>query len=370
MILAKGPRPRSALSRLALILLAAGPIAGCQSAPQPAPPTVVAADDHGWQVIERLGDARYRTSTDGWSPAMPPGTLPDGSRVATGTGGRLILARPGEHIAAGPASRFSLPDAGPGAPLEQRAGQLRYRIAGSPSGGLRVVTPFLEIEAAGTVADVTVGSAATEIAVQAGRVRIATPDGLRQIELGAGQSAYAAGTAGDSLAFRRTAGAPLESVEATVLRAMQPRPGVRESRAAVPARSADYAGSRASTSGAAASEAAVPIAKAEAVAIVPAAVSERRAPPTPPPSAGGAAVTDERALGAQPAPLPSLDDAGNRPPPLSEAARNAVARPEPAERAAEKLQPTAFDRLSEGMVQGVPGALSVRHPTVDAQRSF
>ena len=47
---------------------------------------------------------------------------------------------------------------------------------------------------------------------------IATPDGLRQIELGAGQSAYAGGAAADALAFRRTAGAPLEPVEAIRLR--------------------------------------------------------------------------------------------------------------------------------------------------------
>ena len=127
MNLAKGLCLRTALSRVALILIGSGLLAGCQGA-TPGPTPEVLAD--GWRVVERLGDARYLApGASGWSPAIPAATLPSGSRVATGAGGRVILARNGDHVSAGPGSRFSLPPVGPGAILEQHAGWLRYRIA-------------------------------------------------------------------------------------------------------------------------------------------------------------------------------------------------------------------------------------------------
>jgi len=363
MILAKGLRSRSALARLALILTAAGLVAGCQNAGRA---ERTAVPDGGWRVVERLGEARYQPAAGGgWSPAMPASTLADGSRVATGAGGRLIVARPGQHISAGPASRFTLPDAAPGAPLDQRAGWLRYRVAEASPGRLLVVTPFLEIEVASTVFDVTVSTTATEVSVERGRVRIATPDGRRQIELDAGQSAYAGGTHGDSLGFRRTAGAPLEQVAAIVLPAMYPRPGMHEGRSAPAVWRVDYAGSRASTSGAAASEAAVPMAKA---AMATSAAARLRARPQPS-SALSPAMPGEGAIDARPAAERSAEGA-RIVPPLSEAARRAVARQEAGDQAAEELPPTAFDRLSEGMVDGLPGAVRSPNPAVDARRSF
>ena len=368
MVLAKRLRCPSAFSRLAPILIVAGLAAGCQNGEQSAGP---AAPAGGWQVVERLGEARYQAAAGGgWSPAMPASTLADGSRVATGAGGRLIVARPGQHISAGPASQFTLPVAAPAGPLEQRAGWLRYRVADGPAGGLRVVTPYLAIEVFGTVFDVTVSATATEVSVQHGRVKIATPDGQRQIELGAGQSAYAGGVRGESLAFRRTAGAPLEQVEVIVLPAMHPRPGVHEGRAVPAAWRADHAGSRASTSGAAASEAAVPIAKARIAASAAAPPAPPvAAGPAPPPRAPGPAMPGDGASHARP-PLGRSAAGARVMPPLSEAARGALARREARGRAAEALPPTAFDRLSEGMVDGLPGTLKTPHPAVDARRSF
>src|SRR5688500_9017951 len=109
MLIAKRPRPRAALLQRTLVLLGAGLLAGCQGTDQAPPtPAAVAAAAH-WQVVERLGDARWRGADGGiWTPALPSGRLPPGSEVTTGRGGRLIAARAGTHISVGPDSRFSL----------------------------------------------------------------------------------------------------------------------------------------------------------------------------------------------------------------------------------------------------------------------
>ena len=86
---------------------------------------------------------------------------------------------------------------------------------------------------------------------------------LREIELGAGQSAYANGAGGAALAFRRSTAALPEPVESIVLPAMHPRADIREGRPTPFDRDTEFAGSRASSSGAAASEAVVAITKAE-----------------------------------------------------------------------------------------------------------
>jgi len=249
------------ISRLALILIGCGLLAACQSATPSTPPPEVRAE--GWRVVERLGEARYLApAASGWSPAMPASTLPSGSQVATGAGGRVILARAGDHISVGPTSRLSLPAAEAGGVLRQDAGWLRYRLDGTAGHPLMVATPFLEIEVRGTIFDVTVSPLATEVAVERGQVRIATPDGLRQIELEAGQSAYAGGSSG-KLAFRRGPGERMEQVETIVLPAMHPRSEAVEGRPpTAPLMVEATAAHRASTSGAAASQAAVPIATA------------------------------------------------------------------------------------------------------------
>jgi hypothetical protein len=368
MILATGLRSRSACSRLALIPILAGLAAGCQSVERGAP---AAAQVSGWQVVERLGEARYKTDAGGgWSPAMPPSALADGSQVVTGVGGRLIVARAGQHISAGPASRFTLPDTLSGTPLEQRAGSLRYRVTEAAPGRLLVATPFLKIEVASTVFDVTVSATATEVSVQQGRARIATPDGLRQIELGAGQSAYAGGAAQVALAFRATAGAPLAPVEPIVLPAMHPRPGVLEGRAPRSVEPPAYAGSQASSSGTAASSAAVPLAKAE-IATSP---QGRPAPPVLAARQPQSARADRPAssgAGASPQPAMERPASGARVmPPLSEAARTAVERQSAGQPVSEDSLQSAFDRLSEGMLDGVPAVSQPSGSAVDARRAF
>ena len=222
MILAEGARPRAILLRLALIVVGGALLAGCQSAAKTPGPEVRSA---GWRVVERVGEARYLApGVSSWAAALPATALPDGSRVVTGTGGRLILARAKDHVSAGPGSRFSLPGAGPGAGLEQTGGRLRYRLAGPQP--LAITAPALALEARGGVFDVSVGTDATEVAVERGRLRVATADGGRQIELNDGQSARTG--AHGALAFRRAGDRPFEPVERIILPALQPKAAVAE----------------------------------------------------------------------------------------------------------------------------------------------
>jgi hypothetical protein len=342
-------------SRLALILIGCGLLAGCASVWPSEPPPEARAE--GWRVVERLGEARYLApEASGWSPATPATTLPSGSKVTTGAGGRVILARAGDHISVGPTSRLSLPSAEGGGVLRQDAGWLRYRVAETPADPLMVATPFLEIEVRGTVFDVTVGPLATEVAVEHGQVRIATPDGLRQIELEAGQSAYAGGSSG-GLVLRHGPGEPAEQVETIVLPAMQPNSGAIEGRSpAGPLMVEAPAAHRASTSGTAASQAAVPIATATlpvargtAAGAAPQAGAPRggatRAASRSEAERAGAAQgrTEESAADLEPMPaLVPADPAGAQGP----------VRGGP--RAAPPVGP--LDRLTEGMIDAVPAA--------------
>jgi hypothetical protein len=220
MILAKGGCPRAILARLAPIVIGSGLLAGCQAPGHVSPPEIRA---DAWRVIERVGEARYLSpGASSWSAALSATTLPDGSRVATGAGGRLILTRAGDHVTAGPGSEFSLPGGTSGAALEQTAGQLRYRL-----GGLRpftIATPAAALEPRSSVFDVLVGASGTDVAVEDGQLRVGTPDRQREIELEAGQSAHAGGR--EALAFRRASGQPLEQVERIVLPAIEPKPTV------------------------------------------------------------------------------------------------------------------------------------------------
>ncbi len=269
-------------------MIGAALLAGCQSAGE-APPPEVRAD--AWRVIERVGEARYLApGASSWAAALPATVLPGGSQVETGAGGRLILARAADHVSASPGSQFSLPDAAAGVALEQTAGRLRYRLAEPRP--FAVTTPALAIAVQdggsqgggsqgggirgggirgggfqGGVFDVTVGADATEVAVEHGRLRVATPDGEREIELQDGQSAYA--SAPEALAFRRASGQPLEPVERLVLPALQPKSDVAEASPLGSRPAVARADDQASTSAAASVESAVPAATAAAGATAP-----------------------------------------------------------------------------------------------------
>ncbi len=400
MILAKGARPRAIFSRLAPMVIGAGLLAGCQSARQTPPPEVRA---DAWRVVERVGEARYLApGTGSWAAALPATALPDGSQVTTGAGGRLILARANDQVSAGPGSQFSLPDAAFGAALEQTVGRLRYRLAEPPA--FAVATPALAIEIQDSVFEVRVGADATEVAVERGRLRVATLDGQREIDLAAGQSAEASGH--QELAFRRAGGQPLEPVERLILPALEPKPAVaaagpQEAPLTVARATADQG----STSATAGVESAVPVASAiriaatgpvtptgpvaaalpvgaavpaaAAVPLVTAAPFVTAAPGAAPVAARGVAPAGSVAAPARTSlPTPTeatsatMDNAPPGPGRLPVEAAPTIA-PAPA------VEPTAdatgedrgllFDRLSEGMIDAVPAQPAPQKPSPHAR---
>ncbi len=384
-------------------MIGVGLLAGCQSAGK-APPPEARAD--AWRVIERVGEARYLApGARSWAAALPATALPGGSQVATGAGGRLILARAADHVSAGPGSQFSLPAAVPGAALEQTAGRLRYRLAGPPA--FAVATPALAIEVQDSVFDVTVGADATEIAVEQGRLRVATPDGEREIRLEAGQSAHAGGH--EVLAFRRASGQPLERVERLILPALQPKPEVAESSPGGSSLTvARAANNQASTSAAASVESAVPVATAapSAGASEPVASAARA---TLPAATGATATTmgsvpsgpgrppGEGGPAAAPAPIPDptapipgpTDPIGGRADPIrgrtdpirgrTDPIRGPTTGPiaDPTLAPAPDVDPTTeatgddprllFDRLTEGMIDAIPAQRTPQAPPAHAR---
>ena len=71
--------------------------------------------------------------------------------------------------------------------------------------------------------DVHVHHLTTEVSVKEGQVRVATPDGLRQTQMIAGQSARAGGADEVQLALRSAPGAELQPVELVIVPAIQPK---------------------------------------------------------------------------------------------------------------------------------------------------
>ena len=217
--MAKRLLPATGRRLAALALLA--PLCACAT-PSAEPRTATLHD--GWRVVERTGEARY--SPPGialWMSATTGQALADGSEVATGRGGRLIVNAPGRHLSVGPDSRFVLPARDWDHRLDQRAGWLRYRIAEADAQPFRIHTRSLELELRAGVVDVHVDHLATEVIVKQGQVRVATPDGLRHSQMMAGQSAHAGGSDSMALAVRLAPGAALQPVHPVIIPALRPR---------------------------------------------------------------------------------------------------------------------------------------------------
>jgi hypothetical protein len=203
--------------RLAALALLGGLCACATTSAEPRPE----AQSAGWRIVERIGEARYvPPGAAAWVAATIGETLADGSEVSTGRGGRLIVDAPARHISVGPDSRFVLPDRDRNDRLDQRAGWLRYRIAEAEAQPFRIHTRSLELELLAGVVDVHVNHLATEVTVKEGQVRVATPDGLRQSQMIAGQSAHAGGSDVMQLAVRRAPGAALQPVEPVIVPAL------------------------------------------------------------------------------------------------------------------------------------------------------
>lgn len=174
-------------SRALIGPLLAAALSACQSSELPQPGV---AAPPGWRVVERTGEVRLQgPGTGGWAPVMAGVEIDGSSRVATGAGGRLILARPGVQIAAGTGSAFVLAD--PDArPLRQEAGRLRYRVDRAVDGPFVVETPFMRVRTQSAVFDLAVGPDGGEVTVETRRLLVMTSDGARGATLEAGQVAY------------------------------------------------------------------------------------------------------------------------------------------------------------------------------------
>ena len=207
--------------RLAALALLGGMCACASTSTEPRPAT----QPDRWRIVERSGEARYAPpGAATWVPAAIGEDLADGSEISTGHGGRLIIDAPGRHLSVGPDSRFVLPDRDQDDRLDQRGGWLRYRIAATAAQPFRIHTRSLELELLAGVVDVHVNHLATEVTVKEGQVRVATPDGLRQSQMIAGQSAQAGGADAMQLAVRRAPGAPLQPVEPVIVPALHAKP--------------------------------------------------------------------------------------------------------------------------------------------------
>jgi hypothetical protein len=205
-------RPLAALALLGALCACATTSAEPRATAQPA----------GWHIVERTGEARHLPPATATSLSATIGeALAGGSEVTTGRGSRLIVDAPGRNVSVGPNSRFVLPD-GDGDRLDQRAGSLRYRVAEAAE-PLLIHTESLELELLAGVVDVHVSQLTTEVSVKEGQVRVATPDGLRQTQMIAGQSARAGGGDEVQLAVRVAPDAELQPVELVIVPAIQPK---------------------------------------------------------------------------------------------------------------------------------------------------
>jgi hypothetical protein len=215
--MAKRLVPASSRPLAALALL--GVLCACASTSAERP----TAQPAGWRIVERTGEARHLPpAAAAWLSATIGEALADGSEVSTGRGARLIVDAPGRNISVGPNSRFVLPGSDGDDLLDQRAGSLRYRVAEAAE-PLHIHTRSLELELLAGVVDVHVNHLATEVSVKEGQVRAATPDGLRQTQMIAGQSAQAGGSDEVQLAVRSAPGGPFQPVELVIVPAIQPK---------------------------------------------------------------------------------------------------------------------------------------------------
>ncbi len=211
-----------ALRGLAAVVLAATVLGACQYTVES---TVAEHGPSAWRVVERLGATRYLPpGGTNWSPILSGDRIPAASQVATDSGGRLILARAGDQLSVGTETRLTLPAAGGDTRIQQSAGWVRYRVGGDSAQPVEIETPHLRLEAARAVAEIVVGTAATEVRIERGQVQIAGADGLRYADLTAGAVARASTTEDEALTVQLAPDLPFEAVPAIALPAVHPRP--------------------------------------------------------------------------------------------------------------------------------------------------
>jgi len=331
-------------------------LSSCQSA---VPTGHAGPDQPGWQVLERVGEVHVRSpAAPAFAEIMASDRIAPGSTLVTGTGGRLILARFEGQVVVGTNSRLRLPGAGRAAPLEQLAGDARYRITGSAA-AFAVTTPALNLSARDAVLEVSVATTGTAVTVEAGEVRVSSPDGASVGVVPAGGAARAGGPGDRGLMVR---GAPQQTFEpvAPVL-ASRPRPapapdaapgsktaiGARSRTAPLAAASTGPAGAPDGTTVALAAPASLVDAAGDAELVVMPAGFARVAERAPPAAAERGGATE--AAGAR-----SIPDRG-APRKSADAEPVAAEKPRTAQNDAEPGA-APFGRLTGGLLNGLPVA--------------
>lgn len=127
-----------------------------------------------WKVVAIRSPATIATASGSWIPLSLGATVPDGSWVSTGGGGRLTLGRARDVIQVRPGSVASI--SSPRAPssmvavVKQKFGRLLFDIEPGSDHGFRVETPFLTAVVKGTEFNVSVSREQARLTVEEGEV--------------------------------------------------------------------------------------------------------------------------------------------------------------------------------------------------------
>jgi hypothetical protein len=131
----------------------------------------------GWSVVSTAGDARYRESaSNDWRPVIAGIVLAEGSRVATGQAGRVVLSRGSNTVTIAAQSETQVGGARGGAIYQffQQLGTILLRIENGPDRNFRVRTPYLAATVKGTAFSVSVDDRGGAVHVTQGLVEVAS----------------------------------------------------------------------------------------------------------------------------------------------------------------------------------------------------
>ena len=132
------------------------------------------ASADSWKVVAIRSPATIATASGSWIPLSLGATVPDGSWVSTGGGGRLTLGRERDVIQVRPGSVASisspLAQGSMVAVVRQKFGRLLFDIEPGSDHGFRVETPFLTAVVKGTEFNVSVSREQARLTVEKGEV--------------------------------------------------------------------------------------------------------------------------------------------------------------------------------------------------------
>jgi hypothetical protein len=165
-----------------------------------------AAAAEGWLVREQSGTLQYRLpETSDWSPAPPGLELQPGTTVRAGSGQPAVLTRAQSSVVIRAGTELTLPPTGTET-VVQWLGSVRYQVDPGSVPGFFVETRYLVIGIKGTIFDVLVSGAGTEVRVSEGLVEVATPDGRFRAQLARGQIAWVGSAPGSPLEVHSDSG--------------------------------------------------------------------------------------------------------------------------------------------------------------------